>query len=195
MQNRPYIACLVALSVMAAGCSTRPRNFSANISAPVADRMAFENDYRTCEKLVRAGHSSNFKGAAATLATTGVATVGAGAAMMSTGLGGVNIATGAASTSLAAVPVIGILAGFGVSRAIRGGKERKYKRAMGNCLAEYGYPVGTWTKLKKRDDAAAFASANANVVPQPASASAAEELTASTDEAATQVAVIDPAAF
>lgn len=165
MQNRPYTACLVALSVMAAGCSTRPRNFSANVSAPVADRMAFENDYRTCEKLVRAGHSSNFKGAAATIATTGVATVGAGAAIVSTGLGGVNVATGAASASLAAVPVIGILAGFGVSRAIRGGKERKYKRAMGDCLAEFGYPVGTWTKLKKRDDAAGFASANVTVAP------------------------------
>ncbi|WP_341712211.1 hypothetical protein [Erythrobacter sp.] len=163
MQNRPYTACLVALSVMAAGCSTRPRNFSANVSAPVADRMAFENDYRTCEKLVRAGHSSNFKGAAATIATTGVATVGAGAAIVSTGLGGVNVATGAASASLAAVPVIGVLAGFGVSRAIRGGKERAYKRTMGDCLAEYGYPVGTWTKLKKRDDPAAFASANVTV--------------------------------
>lgn len=166
MRNRQAIACLVAVSVMASGCSTRPRNFAANVSTPVADRIAFENDYRTCQSLVRAGHSSNFKGAAATLATTGVATLGAGAAVVSTGLGGVNIATGAASASLAAVPFIGLLAGFGVSRAIRGGKERKFKRAMSDCLSEYGYSVGTWTKLKKRDDAAAFASANATVDPE-----------------------------
>ncbi len=70
---------------------------------------------------------------------------------------------GAAAAAAAAMPVVGVLIGFGVSRAIRGGKERKYKRAMEGCLNEYGYEVGTWAKARKKEDAASLSAANVKV--------------------------------
>lgn len=153
MHSQKTICAILAASILVTGCSTRPRNFAASVSTPGADHTAFESDYRTCDTLVRSGRKTGFRDAAITGLATGGATVGAGALAVASG-GGVNIATGAVSTSFAAMPFVGILAGFGVSRAIRGGKEKKQKQAMADCLAEYGYTVDGWTKLKKRDDAA-----------------------------------------
>jgi len=153
MHSQKTICAILAASILVTGCSTRPRNFAASVSTPVADHTAFESDYRTCDTLVKNGRKTGFRDAAITGLATGGATVGAGALAVASG-GGVNIATGAVSTSFAAMPFVGILAGFGVSRAIRGGKEKKLKLAMADCLAEYGYSVNGWTKLKRREDAA-----------------------------------------
>lgn len=198
MQYRPYTACLVALSVMASGCSTRPRNFSANVSAPVADRMAFENDYRTCQDLVRSGHKSGFR-AAGTTAAISAGAVGGGVGAFAATTGGTasgwgGVGAGLGTAAAAATMAVGVL-GFGLTRLIRGGREHRFKERMSTCLGEYGYEVAGWEKLKKRDDPAAFASANATIAPQPPSAPAVEELSASAQEASAQVAVIDPAAF
>lgn len=157
--SRTAITLTLALA-LTSGCSTRPRNFSANLSAPVADPSSFEKHYRVCQELVNRGHSSNFKGAAITALASGGAFFGVGTALY--GAGAMGISGGAAAVS-AAVPVIGVLAGFGVSRAIRGGRERKFKRNMSNCLNEYGYQVETWEKLKKKDDAASIAASRAKL--------------------------------
>ncbi len=80
----------------------------------------------------------------------------------------------AAGTVLAAATVVTGLARFGITCAIRGGKERKFKRNMSTCLTEYGHEVTDWEKLKKRDDTAAFAARQVKVAksirPQPAEA-------------------------
>lgn len=153
-------AALIAAAMATAlgGCSTKPRNFAASVSTPVPDRVAFEQDYRTCDSLVKAGHKGDFKSAALQTAAAGIGTVGTGAGLVATGTVGITSSTGAAAAATAAMPVVGVLLGFGVSRAIRGGKERKFKRNMSACLSEYGYEVADWEKLKKREDAAAFAS-------------------------------------
>lgn len=153
--NQIYVLAVSALII--SGCSTKPRNFSAIVLTPANERVAFENDYRTCQTLVRSGHSSEFRAAAATALATGVGTVGAtvGAA----GVGAVGMA-GATTAASIAIPFIGVLAGFGVSRAIRGGKERKFKRLMSSCLTEYGYSVDSWVKLGKREDSVLAASRN-----------------------------------
>ncbi|MEE1878181.1 hypothetical protein [Altererythrobacter litoralis] len=152
---------VAAMATALAGCSTKPRNFAASVSTPVPDRVAFEQDYRTCAALVKSGHSSGFK-TAATSTAIGAGAVGAGASVAALGAGGTYSSFGAAGaaagTVLAAATVVTGLAGFGITRAIRGGKERKFKRNMSACLSEYGYEVADWEKLKKRDDAAAFAS-------------------------------------
>ncbi|MGQ7828832.1 hypothetical protein [Altererythrobacter sp. Z27] len=146
---------VAAMATALAGCSTKPRNFAASVSTPVPDRVAFEQDYRTCAALVKSGHSSNFKGAAASGFAGAAGTFGTTAAFASAG----GIGIGGASTAASlAIPGVGILAAVGMSRAIRGGKERRFKRNMSACLSEYGYEVADWEKLKKRDDAAAFAS-------------------------------------
>ncbi len=172
MRNMTTICAITAAAVLLSGCSTRPRNFSASLSAPVEDRAAFESDYRTCSNLVRSGHTANFKSTAATGLAAGVGAAGAGAAMASTGMVGAYMSGGAAFAAAAAMPVVGILAGFGVSRAIRGGKERKMKRSMTACLAEYGYGVESWDKLHKRDDAARISAESADVASETISTAA-----------------------
>jgi hypothetical protein len=162
----------VALSAMlilgahsVSACSTRPRNFTAELAAPVTDRATFENDFRTCQTMVRQGRKSGFKDAAAMGLATGLGAVGGGAALASAGLVGVNIGTGAVSAMTYAVPFIGVFAGFGVSRAIRSGREGKVKRAMDSCLNEYGYGVSRWSPVKKKEDAAKIAAAKASIQP------------------------------
>ena len=113
--------------------------------------------------LVRRGHTSNFKGAATTALATGVGTVGAGAAIASAGVVGISSSGAVAAAATVAMPVVGVLVGFGISRAIRSGRESKFKRAMATCLGEYGYSVENWSKLHKHDDAARIAADNAKV--------------------------------
>jgi hypothetical protein len=38
---------------------------------------------------------------------------------------------------------------------IRSGKERKYRRLMGDCLHEFGYEVTDWTKAPKKQKGSA----------------------------------------
>ena len=163
MTYKHNICALVGVAMLVSGCSTRPRNFTAELSAPVVDRMAFEGDFRTCQTLVRQGRTADFKSGAAAMLATGVGTIGAGAAMAGTGLVGITTGGGAAAAASIAMPVVGVFLGFGVSRIIRSGKERKYKRAMVTCLDEYCYGVSRWATVKKREDAAKIAAAKASV--------------------------------
>ena len=163
MNHNAMICALTGVAMLVTGCATRPRNFTAELSAPVADRMAFESDFRTCQTLVRQGRKADFKSGAATALATGVGTVGAGAAMAGTGLVGITTGGGAAALATAAMPIVGVFLGFGVSRMIRSGKEGKYKRAMDACLDEYGYGVSRWSAVKKKEDAAKIAAAKASV--------------------------------
>jgi len=164
MQKAKLACAIAATAMLLQGCSSRPRNFSANIAAPVPDRTAFEQDYRTCQSLVKGGRKSDFKAGAATALASGAGAFGAGTAMASTGMIGIGMSGSSAAAAATAIPVVGFFAGFGVSRAIRGGKERKFKRAMSDCLGEYGYSVEGWTKLHKRDDAAKAASQSATII-------------------------------
>ncbi len=163
MARFTFLCALLVAGSLTSGCSTRPRNFTANLTAPVAERSVFESNFRTCQALVRQGHTSNFKGAAATALATGVGTVGAGAAIAGTGLVGITTTGGGAAAASLAMPIVGVLIGFGISRAIRGGREGRFKRAMDSCLNEYGYSVRSWTKLHKNDDAARVAAQLATV--------------------------------
>lgn len=148
------LICAVAASgLLLSGCSTKPRNFAASVSTPVTDQVAFENDYRTCQKLVSAGRTSGFHDAA----LTGVGGAGAGA-LFGAGSFAAASSWSAAGAMATAVPFVGVFASFGISRAIRGGKEKKLKRGMTACLAEYGYSVADWAKLSKKADAASYAS-------------------------------------
>lgn len=152
MKTRSSIAIATMAAIMVSGCSTKPRQFAPTLVAPADQSAQLEKDVRVCDTLVRQGHTSNFASAAATMTTTGVATLGSGVAMVSTGMvGWTSSGAGAAAAGLA-MPVIGIFAGLGVSRAIRGGKERKYKALMETCLTELGYTTEGWQKIAKRAD-------------------------------------------
>lgn len=149
-------AMCLAIALPAAGCSTRPRTFSAMVTpvdgtAPLAQSevLAFTN----CDKQVRQGRKSGF----ATVAVTGAATtVGlyGGAGIATSGIAGGSLSA-AGATAAAAVPIIGFAAAFGMNRLIRSGRERKYKRTMATCMNELGYTVIDWTKVPKKQPATA----------------------------------------
>lgn len=157
MHPRSRIALCLAAALASSACSTRPRQFSATVRPTDPGQMSAgrENaDFATCDKLVRAGRGSGFAAGAATGAAGGAAALG-GAAVGTSGLVGGSLST-AGAAGLAAMPVFGFAAAFGVNRMIRSGKERKYRRLMGNCLHEFGHEVVDWTKAPKRQPGSAI---------------------------------------
>jgi len=147
--------CGLMMAATLSGCSTRPRNFAAQVAVPSAELAAFETDYRTCSSLVAQGRRSDFREAAMTVGASGAGALG-GAAVSVASVSAVGF-SGAGMIASAAIPGIGLLAGFGVSRMIRSGNERKFKRAMTACLGEYGYTVDDWEKIDRKSDAATAA--------------------------------------
>ena len=172
---RTPLLTVAAAAVALSGCSTRPREFSAELAGPVAERGTYRQTFADCRAMVRAGHSHDFKATAATALATGAGTVGSAMAMVGAGVVGPFTAGAGAVAATAALPIVGVLAGFGVSRAIRSGKERKYKRAMGTCLDEYGYTVASWDNIGKKKDAARIAADKAIVAPPELKLTAAAE--------------------
>lgn len=166
---RGQIAVITIGAALLAGCSTRPREFHAQLAAPSPDTAKFEHDMRLCQIMVRRGVKTNFASAAAqgVLGTAG----GIGAGAVAGGLGATfssSVGIGASSMFIA-----GPLIGFGVSRGIRSMRERRYKERLGACMTEYGYNVADWAKQKrltKEDIAATLAEREraAAVAPAPA---------------------------
>jgi hypothetical protein len=60
-------------------------------------------------------------------------------------VGGYAAAMAGGAVLLVATP----LAIYGVSRAIRAGKEKEIKQAMTACMAENGHPVSEWKVARK----------------------------------------------
>lgn len=169
IRSTPALA-IVIPTLLLAGCSTKPRNFSAQLSAPVASRATFESDFRTCQQLVRGGARSDFKAKAAVGLAAAAGTVGTAVVITSTttmipsgflATGTTTAAGGGAMAAAAVLPGAGLLLGFGVSRIIRGSRERSYQRRMNACLTDYGYSVERWAKVRKKDDAANISAAAA----------------------------------
>ena len=149
MKGHSGICTLMIIATLAGGCSTRPREFSATLNPPAADVATYDHDFGVCRALVRNGVKSGFKDAAV---MTGVGVAGAfgtGAAMAGAGAVGIGMSGGAAAAATAGLLIVPIGLGFGVSRMIRSGRERRQKVAMENCLAEYGYTPTGWTVVKR----------------------------------------------
>jgi hypothetical protein len=142
---RRQVLIIVVIASLTMGCSTRPREFRAQLAAPTTDEQKFEQDMRLCQVMVRRGFQSNFKAAAAQvlMGTGGGVVAGSVAGSFGTTL------SSAIGLGSGALVVAGPLIGFGVSRAIRSGREKKYKAALTTCLSEYGYAVATWEKQKR----------------------------------------------
>ena len=152
MKQCKSLTILVCIVAAASGCSSRPRQFAPTLKAPASDAAAYQNDLATCKTLVGKGYKSNFKATAGTIGAGTVAGTAAGVASFAA-LGSQGILGGATTASNilgAAIPFVGFAASFGVSRAIRSGREKKVKIATGSCLKEYGYSVEGWTRIKKQ---------------------------------------------
>lgn len=151
MNRTNKIAICIAAALAGSACSTKPRTFSATVR-PAATVAANQNEavaFATCDQLVRKGHKGNFASAAASGGAAGVAVVGSAAAVAASGTVGIG-ATTAGYAMTAAIPFVGLAAGFGVNRLIRSGREKSYRKHMTACFAELGYDVVDWTRMKKK---------------------------------------------
>jgi len=135
------VSILVITAVALASCSSRPREFTAQLEAPPADSTGFEQIHESCRVQIAQGKRSGFlvSGAAGTAAA-----VGTGAAIV--GSAGPGMFAGVAAGAMAAtvMPFIGIGAAWGVAKAKKKKKERDVKQAMALCLTENGYTVSDW---------------------------------------------------
>lgn len=151
---RKEILTIAAASLLVGGCSTRPREFRPVLAMPAVDAAAYEADLADCKTQVAAGKRSGFGPAAAATGAGVAAGTGVGAAAVATGAMPLGLVTTtgaatAAAATLVLMPLAAIGAGIGVSKAIRSGKEKKIKRAMAECLAASGHPVGSWELARK----------------------------------------------
>jgi hypothetical protein len=143
---------VIAIFALVGGCSTRPREFRADIAASPPEARNFDADMRQCQVMVRQGVKKDFKRTAAQVALGtggGIAIGGAVASAAAANATTLSGAFGAMGAGAAAMTVAGPLIGFGVSRMIRTGREKKYRAALEACLGEYGYQVAGWKKQKK----------------------------------------------
>jgi hypothetical protein len=157
--------CCILIAV--SGCSTRPRYFKASLSQIPADQAQFEETMAVCRTLVGRGYKSNFSSQLAS-ALPGTVGIYAGTAAALTGVfaglgasiaNGISVSLGGTATAASSgagtaagatiFPIVGLAIGFGVSRAIRSGREKKLKAALSTCLNEYHYSVATWAPAKR----------------------------------------------
>ncbi|MDQ3077734.1 MAG: hypothetical protein M3Q83_02705 [Pseudomonadota bacterium] len=151
----------VGASLLLAGCSSRPREFTPTLGIATAERAGFDQAYATCTQLMVAGklnqegRSSSLGAGAAAGATT--AAVGAGAvAAIGPSLG----ALAAASATVVLLPFAVIGGAWGMAKMKRAKKEAAIKEMVGGCLQERGYSVASWEEVSKNRTASRTPSAN-----------------------------------
>lgn len=145
MLHSRHVGAILCVALATSGCSSRPRHFTPRLNPPVSDANAFERDMSVCRDLVGKGYKSGFKDAAVKIGGGTAIGLGTGAAIAAAGPP--TFATlGVASY---AFPIVGFVAGFGISRAIRSGREKKLKTALTDCMSEYGHTVEEWEPTKR----------------------------------------------
>ena len=136
-------------SLLLAGCSSRPREFTPTLGIATADAAGFDQAYATCTQLMvagkldRQGRASSLGGGAAVGATT--MAVGAGAATAMGGWAGV----AAASATVVLLPFAIVGGAWGMAKMKRAKKEAAIKEVIGGCLQERGYSVASWERAKR----------------------------------------------
>jgi hypothetical protein len=148
MRHAQYLSILVGLSLVTSGCSSRPRYFIAQLDPARTDTAKFETDMAMCRELVGRGYKSDFAAQAAAIGTGTIATTGVAGASIAATAGFFESTAASTALGAAALPV-GLLVGFGVSRMIRGGREKKLKLNLSNCMTEFGHSVIAWTPTKR----------------------------------------------
>ena len=157
----------VAVSVVLAGCSSRPRNFAPVMAAAPADSQAYEAQWLACREHVAASakQGSGRLGSAAGGAAAGVGSavaIGTSAGASASMAGA--MAAAAATVILAPIAIVG--GAWGVSKIKKTKKEKAIKAATAECMAKSGYSVDKWRVMSKRE-VRALPTATA---PQPAPA-------------------------
>jgi len=152
MRANGTISAAVAMAMLAAGCSSRPREYRATLAAPpTAEAQAkFAADQAECRELLVAGKldkdgrlASAGAGAAAGAATA----VGGAALASSAGLyGGMAVA----SATVVLIPFAAVGGAWMMANAKRSKKEKIIQQAMAGCLTERGHTILGWEKTGEK---------------------------------------------
>lgn len=145
MKNELTVSLLVACLTLQ-GCSSRPREFTPTLAAPLANQSEFNAAYATCQQLFITGKldSSGRAGSAGAGAAAGAATAVAGGAAASSMVPAVGAALASATLVLLPFAILG--GAWGMSRMKRAKKERAVQTALEGCLRERGYEIAGWSK-------------------------------------------------
>ncbi len=140
-----FIACLTLQA-----CSSRPREFTPTLSAPLASQSQFDAAFATCQQLFVTGKldSSGRAGSAGAGAAAGAATAVAGGAAATSMVPAVGMALASATVVLLPFAILG--GAWGMSKMKRAKKERAIKTALEGCLKERGYEVAGWSRGTKK---------------------------------------------
>lgn len=141
---------LAVLTLSVAACSTTPRHYTPVLAETPSADSGFTGAVERCTALVDAGVRANFGNQALGTAAVGTAAAyGTGAVAMASAGSTLLGSAAAASTAIIAMPVIGILVGVGYSRHVRARREGEIQDAMSTCLAESGYRVEGWERVRR----------------------------------------------
>ncbi|MEJ7776977.1 MAG: hypothetical protein WKF52_06295 [Sphingomicrobium sp.] len=149
MKNKLTVGLMVVCLTLQA-CSSRPREFTPRLAAPLASQSEFDAAYATCQQLLVAGKldSSGRAGSAGAGAAAGAATAVAGGAAATSMAPAVGAALASATVVLLPFAILG--GAWGMSRMKRAKKERAIKTALEGCLQERGYEIAGWSKGIKK---------------------------------------------
>lgn len=130
-------------------CSSKPREFTPQLSRAPASQSEFDTAYTTCQQLLVDGKldasGRSASAAAGAGAGVGTAAVGGTAAAVAGGYGGLAVA----SATIVLLPFAILGGAWGMSRMKRAKKERAIKTALEGCLRDRGYEVAGWSKSEK----------------------------------------------
>ena len=150
MQKHQITAGALMLCLGLQACSSRPREFTPELTRAPASQPEFDTAYATCQELLVTG-KLNASGRSASAAAgagagAGTAAVGSAVATAAGGWGGVALA----SATIVLLPFAVLGGAWGMSRMKRAKKERAIKTALQGCLQERGYEVASWSKSPKK---------------------------------------------
>lgn len=159
MKNRRIATAALVACLSLQACSSKPREFTPQLTATPASQVEFDAAYATCQQLLVAGKldSSGRMGSAGAGAAAGAATAAVGGTAAAATAGYAGMAAAAATVVLLPFAILG--GAWGMSRMKRAKKERAIKIALEGCLQERGYDIAGWTKVQKRSAGVSTASA------------------------------------
>ena len=127
-------------------CSSRPREFTPQLTTAPASQSEFDAAYAACQQLLVEGKlDSSGRGSSAAAgvgAGAGTAAAGGATAAAIGGYGGLAVA----SATIVLLPFAVLGGAWGLSRMKRAKKERAIKIALEGCLQERDYEVAGWSK-------------------------------------------------
>jgi hypothetical protein len=146
---RRSLLAAAAFCLCLSACSSRPREFTPALGVATEDQAKFDTAYAECKELYVTGKLDRngrlASGATGVAAGTAIGAAGAAAATSAGLYGGMAVA----SATLVLMPFAIVGGAIGMAKIKRHKKEVAIQQVMGGCLADRGYRVESWQRVKR----------------------------------------------